>query len=179
MFASHTVVIASGSGETFSERASASITGVSSTAVVSRFSEIVVIAANATHKPNNAAKFPRPSVASRVASMSKNPASAVSSASTRTVARNSRIGRIRRTVASASAVLSSPVPTQNPPEASRQIAIQSRTLRRRFLLPPAASAWSSWVNVSGALRKHTVIVSYHGYAVCRETLRNQPVAEGY
>src|SRR5690242_81593 len=54
VLASHTVVMASGSGLTWSLRASASMTGVSRIAVVSRLSVIVVIDANATHSRNSA-----------------------------------------------------------------------------------------------------------------------------
>lgn len=53
VLASHTVVIASGTAAIPTRVASASMTGVSSTAVVSRFSVIVVSDANATHSPNS------------------------------------------------------------------------------------------------------------------------------
>jgi hypothetical protein len=125
VLASHVVVIASGSGGTSSETASASITGVSSTAVVSRFRVIVVTDAKTTHRPNSAANFPPALRASRAAITLNKPACAVSSASTRTVARNNRIGQILRMMSSASLVGSSPVPTQIPPATSRMIAIQS------------------------------------------------------
>ncbi len=55
VLASHTVVIASGTAAMPTPEASASITGVSSTAVVSRFSVIVVAEANTTHNTNNRA----------------------------------------------------------------------------------------------------------------------------
>lgn len=54
MFASQMVVIASGSGAMPARAATASITGVSSTAVVSRLRIMVVDAANATASPNSA-----------------------------------------------------------------------------------------------------------------------------
>src|SRR6202049_2199742 len=49
VLASHTVVMASGMTAMPARRASASITGVSSTAVVSRLSTAVVVAAKNTH----------------------------------------------------------------------------------------------------------------------------------
>src|SRR3954466_14760202 len=55
VLASHTVVMASGTGAIPTRVASASMTGVSSTAVVSRFSVIVVSEAKATHSTNSAA----------------------------------------------------------------------------------------------------------------------------
>lgn len=55
VLASHSVVIASGSGAMRAGPASASMTGVSSTAVVSRLSTAVVAAANSTHSTNSAA----------------------------------------------------------------------------------------------------------------------------
>ena len=60
VLASHTVVMASGAAGIPASRASASMTGVSSTAVVSRLSRTVVTAANSTHSRNSAAKLPRP-----------------------------------------------------------------------------------------------------------------------
>ena len=54
MLASHTVVIANGVGGTPSLRARAIITGVSSTAVVSRLSAMVVTDAKATQSQNSA-----------------------------------------------------------------------------------------------------------------------------
>ncbi len=99
---------------------------MSSTAVVSRFNPIVVAAANATHSRNSAAKFPRATIASRVATTSNTPATAVSSASTKIVARNSSSGSSRRTVAEASWAGSSPVATKATPVASRaSVASQS------------------------------------------------------
>lgn len=53
MLASHTVVIASGTAAMPTRAARASMTGVSSTAVVSRFSVIVVSEANSTHRPKS------------------------------------------------------------------------------------------------------------------------------
>lgn len=53
VLASHTVVIASGTVAIPTREASASITGVSSTAVVSRLRVIVVTEANATHSTNS------------------------------------------------------------------------------------------------------------------------------
>ncbi len=55
VLASHTVVIASGTGAMPTRAASASITGVSRTAVVSRFRVIVVTEANATHRQKSSA----------------------------------------------------------------------------------------------------------------------------
>src|SRR5262245_44964973 len=54
VLASHTVVIASGMGAMPERTASASITGVSSTAVVSRLRTVVLTAAKNTHKANSA-----------------------------------------------------------------------------------------------------------------------------
>ena len=130
VLASHTVVIASGVGGTFSARASAIITGVSRTAVVSRLSAIVVIEAKPTQSQNRARKLPRAVTATRVASASNTPATAVSSASTTTVPRKIRIGTIRRIVPSASARGSSPVSTHTTPSTASPIAIQSSTCRR-------------------------------------------------
>src|SRR6266571_6889598 len=63
VFASHTVVIASGKGGISAGLATASITGVSSTAVVSRLSAAVVVAAKSPHRTNIAAKLPRAMIA--------------------------------------------------------------------------------------------------------------------
>jgi len=52
VFASHTVVIASGTAAMPVRSARASMTGVSSTAVVSRLSTVVVTVAKSTHKKN-------------------------------------------------------------------------------------------------------------------------------
>src|SRR6266581_3445267 len=61
VFASQTVVIASGTGGISAGPATASITGVSSTAVASKIA----------HRANIAAKLPRAMIARRVATMSK------------------------------------------------------------------------------------------------------------
>src|SRR5438552_3598186 len=53
VFASQTVVIASGSGSMRIARATASMTGVSRTAVVSRFRNAVVDAARREHRTNS------------------------------------------------------------------------------------------------------------------------------
>ncbi len=53
VLASHTVVIASGTGAMPTREASASITGVSRTAVVSRFRAMVVTDAKATQSRNS------------------------------------------------------------------------------------------------------------------------------
>src|SRR5437588_12478974 len=55
VLASHTVVMASGNGAILAFGASASITGVSSTAVVSRFRKIVMNEAKATQSTKSAA----------------------------------------------------------------------------------------------------------------------------
>jgi hypothetical protein len=133
VFASHTVHIASGSADTRRALASDSMTGVSRTAVVSRLRPMVLAAAKTTHRTKSAAKLPRATIASRLATMSKSPATFVSSASTRTVARNSRIGRIRRNVASAPSFPetgSRPVAMKISPSTSSAIAIQSSTSSR-------------------------------------------------
>ncbi len=152
VFASHAVHIASGSGSMSSVRASASITGVSSTAVVSRFSAIVVTEANAQQSRNKPRKLPRAAMASLVAATSKTPAAAVSSARTRIVARNSRIGRIRRTVADASPDGSSPVATKARPAASSATATKSSTPRR--VNPSRASRASLASRASPAGLRH-------------------------
>src|SRR5437868_2963023 len=55
VLANHTVVMASGSAAIRARAASASMTGVSSTAVVSKFRNTVMTDANATHSKNSAA----------------------------------------------------------------------------------------------------------------------------
>src|SRR5215475_14934939 len=67
VLASQTVVIASGSGATLILNARARMTGVRSTAVVSRLSAMVVAEASTTHSRNSAGNRPRAMIDSRVA----------------------------------------------------------------------------------------------------------------
>jgi hypothetical protein len=73
VFASHTVVMANGIAGTPARTAVASMTGVSSTAVVSSFRKIVVGAAKTTHSTNTATLLRRARMVTRLATTSKSP----------------------------------------------------------------------------------------------------------
>ena len=131
MLASQTVVIATGSGATSIRAASASMTGVSSTAVVSRFRTTVVAVANPTRRTNRYPRWPRAAMVTRLAMTSKTSARAASSASTTTAPRKTRIGAIRPSVASASEPGRTPSATSSRPAPSRAAASQSSAESRR------------------------------------------------
>ena len=140
VLASQTVVIATGSGATSIRSASASMTGVSSTAVVSRLRTTVVAVANPTRRTKRYPRWPRAAIATRAATTSKTSARAASSASTTTAARKTRIGAIRPSVASASGPGRTPSATSSSPAPSRAAASQSsaesrRTARTEIVMP--------------------------------------------
>ena len=143
VLASQTVVMASGSAVILARRAVASRTGVSRTAVVSRFRKIVVAAAKSTQSGNRTQVRPRPSAVRRKASTSNSWASESSRARTMTEPRNTSRGKIRVMVARASCAGSRPVATAVHPSTNKAMAIQSMIASRRHRGVRAASAGAS------------------------------------
>ena len=92
VLASHTVASANGQGAIPSRLASASTTGVSSTAVVSSDSRTVVVVPRTTTSSHSRSTEPRPPREASAAADSNTPAASASSATTVIPSRNTRIG---------------------------------------------------------------------------------------
>lgn len=118
VFASQTVANANGIGDRPFDRATATTTGVSSTAVVSRERNAVTTAAKATTASQRTMTRPRDRRASRAAAASNTPACAASSATIVTATTNSRIGHTRSPISSAASSGRSPKTTAAPPRSS-------------------------------------------------------------
>ena len=109
VFASHTAVIANGSGDSSRRAAKARTTGVSSTAVVSRLSRIVVSAPIPQTKTKSRPTLPPATRDTRSAACSKTSARSASSAKTVTATRNPSTGPTRAVTSPASFNGSRPV----------------------------------------------------------------------
>ena len=118
VFASHTVVIANGRAGSPSLDASASTTGVSSTAVVSSDSTTVQTVASTTTRSHSSGTEPRAQRAHSRAATSNSPDASASSASTVTATRKTRIGARRTSTSPAAAGGRAPVTTTSAPPAA-------------------------------------------------------------